>query len=215
MFEFPADIFTEPDDVDPDTLKNLGPLAPLAGIWEGRRGLDVHLGGEGAKDEAFYERYELQPIDPQLNGPQLLYGLRYWTHVLRPNRPETFHDQVGYWLWEPATGLILQSLTIPRGQVLLAAGQAKAGDKRISVSATRGDARYGICTNAFLDEAFRTDRYSCAIAFNDDGSWSYEIETDLLIRGTQPFSHRDTNTLTLVAPPQPNPLQAILSGQSG
>jgi hypothetical protein len=28
MFEFPADIFTEPDDVDPDTLKNLDPLAP-------------------------------------------------------------------------------------------------------------------------------------------------------------------------------------------
>lgn len=30
MYEFPAEIFTEPDDVDIDTLKNLG---PLAGIW--------------------------------------------------------------------------------------------------------------------------------------------------------------------------------------
>jgi hypothetical protein len=96
MYEFPTDIFAEPDDVDIDTLKNLGPLAPLAGIWEGERGLDVHLGEQGSKNEAFCERYELQPIDPQLNGPQLLYGLRYWTHVLRPNRPATFHDQVGF-----------------------------------------------------------------------------------------------------------------------
>ena len=27
---FPADIFTEPANVDPDTLANLGPLRPLA-----------------------------------------------------------------------------------------------------------------------------------------------------------------------------------------
>jgi hypothetical protein len=32
---FPTDVYTEPSDIDPDTLKNLGPLAPLAGIWEG------------------------------------------------------------------------------------------------------------------------------------------------------------------------------------
>jgi hypothetical protein len=108
--------------------------------------------------------------------------------------------------------LILQSLTIPRGQVVLAAGQAKAGDRRISVTATRGDDRYGICSTSFLDEAFRTDRYSCAITFNEDGSWTYELETELIIRGTQPFNHRDANTLQLVAPPQPNPLQALLSG---
>ncbi len=53
---FPADIFTEPEDVDFDTLRNLGPLAPLAGVWEGDRGLDVHLGGEGEKKDAFHER---------------------------------------------------------------------------------------------------------------------------------------------------------------
>jgi hypothetical protein len=30
------DIFTEPADVDPDTLANLGPLRPMAGIWDHR-----------------------------------------------------------------------------------------------------------------------------------------------------------------------------------
>ena len=31
MHDFPDDIFTEPEDVDPDTLANLGPLRRLAG----------------------------------------------------------------------------------------------------------------------------------------------------------------------------------------
>jgi hypothetical protein len=70
----------------------------------------------------------MDPIDPQTNSPQLLYGLRYHIHInARPRRTLLFHDQIGYWLWEPATGLIMQSLTIPRGQVLLASGLAKIG----------------------------------------------------------------------------------------
>ena len=214
MLPIPKDIYTEPE-ASPDGLANLGPLRGLAGVWAADKGIDVNPKAEGPERRVFREHVRMDVIDPQTNGPQLLYGLRYHIHINTPDEKITFHDQVGYGLWEPATGLILQSLTIPRGQIVLAAGHAKPGDKRISVSATRGDDRYGICSNAFLDEAFRTDRYSCAITFNDDGSWTYEVETDLMIRGTQPFSHHDTNTLKLVAPPQPNPLQAILSGQGG
>jgi hypothetical protein len=117
MKPYPDDIYTESPDIDPDTLKHLGPLAPLAGVWEGARGVDVHPVAEGTEQEPFVEHYALHPIDPQSNGPQLLYGLRYHTHVTRPNDPETFRDQVGYWLWEPATGRILHSLAIPRGQL--------------------------------------------------------------------------------------------------
>ncbi len=38
---------------------------------------------EGPEKDAYYERYELQPIDPQTNGPQLFYGLRYHTHIVQ------------------------------------------------------------------------------------------------------------------------------------
>ena len=62
---------------------------------------------------AFVEHYELQPIDPQTNGPQLFYGLRYHTHIVKPGEVETFHDQVGYWLWEPATGIVTLTLGDP------------------------------------------------------------------------------------------------------
>ena len=41
MSDFPKDIYTEPYPVDVDTLKNLGPLTAMAGIWEGERGLDI------------------------------------------------------------------------------------------------------------------------------------------------------------------------------
>ena len=47
MTDFPDDIFTEPEDVDPDTLANLGPLARLAGVWEGRKGVDINPKAEG------------------------------------------------------------------------------------------------------------------------------------------------------------------------
>lgn len=140
-----------------------------------------------------------------------MYGLRYHIHISTPEEDITFHDQVGYWLWEPATGLIMQSVTIPRGQVLLASGVAKPDDMKISVSATRGDTRYGICSTEFLDEAFRTDRYSCDINFNDDGSWSYLIQTNLFVKGQGAFNHHDTNTLKRIAAQTPNPLATIVS----
>jgi hypothetical protein len=149
----------------------------------------------------------MDPIDPQPNGPQLLYGLRYHIHINTAEEAITFHDQVGYWLWEPATGLIMQTIAIPRGQVVLAGGSAAPGDKRICVEARRGDTRFGICSTMFLEEAFRTDYYRIDITFNDDGSWTYVTRTDLAIRGKTPaFDHRDTNTLRRIAPPTPNPL---------
>ena len=69
----------------------------------------------------------MEPIDPQTNGPQLLYGLRYHIHINTAEEAITFHDQVGYWLWEPATGLIMQTIAIPRGQLeaALALGMSK------------------------------------------------------------------------------------------
>src|SRR5580692_10380157 len=134
----PGDIFTEPD-VDPDTLAYLGPLRPLAGVWEGTKGLDVNPKADGPERSNFIERIELQPIDAQANGPQLFYGLRYHAHILKPGEAITFHDQVGYWLWEPATGLILQTLAIPRGQVALASGHAAPDATSFRVSARRGE----------------------------------------------------------------------------
>jgi hypothetical protein len=179
----------------------------MAGIWEGRRGLDVNPKAEGPNKQAYVERIELQPIDPQTNGPQLFYGLRYHTRIVKPGEVETYHDQVGYWLWEPATQIVIHSLAIPRGQVAMAVGQASADAKQFELTATRDSESFGICSAPFLEYAFKTVEFRIKVVINQDGTWSYEEDTVLMIRGkAEPFHHTDRNTLTRIAEPTPNPL---------
>ncbi|MDB5706802.1 MAG: uncharacterized protein JWN66_3918 [Sphingomonas bacterium] len=216
MSIFPEDIFTEPADVDPDTLANLGPLRRLAGTWEGDKGVDLNPKAEGPERRVFRERIVMEPIDPQANGPQLFYGLRYHIHINTPEEDITFHDQVGYWLWEPATGLVLQTIAIPRGQVAIASGRSTPDATSLVLTATRGETEYGICSTAFLEHAFRTDAYRIDVDFESDGSWRYVIDTTLMVRGrTEPFVHRDRNRLHKVAEPEPNPWAKIVAARKG
>jgi len=203
-----ADLFTEPEG-DPDPLANLGPLRPMAGIFEGQSGSDDHPVAEGSESEGFIERYEAQPIDFQTNGPQLFYGLRYHTHINKPNEVGTFHDQIGYWLWEPAASQVVFTLAIPRGQALLAIGPASPDAREFELTAIIGSEVNGIVSNPFLLRGFRTTGYRIAVSTGIDGSWSYESEAELEIPGLDvPFHHIDRNVLHRVTPPTPNPLAA-------
>jgi len=216
------DIYTEAEG-DDDTFAHLGPLRPLAGIWESNQGGDDHPVGPGSDIEGpvvdgrehsvFVERYELQPIDRQTNGPQLFFGLRYHVHIVKPGEVETFHDQVGYWLWEPAARTITHTLAIPRGQVLLAAGTAAPDATEFEVTAAVGSEVYGILSNPFLNSAFRTVSFRMRVTVNSDGTWSYEEDTLLLIRDRdEPVHHVDRNTLRRIADPTPNPLALAAKG---
>ena len=201
-----ADLYTEPDS-DPDTLSRLGPLTGLAGTWEGTGGSDQHPVADGTEQNTFHEHIELQPIDPQANGPQLYYGLRYHTHIVKPGEVETFHDQVGYWLWEPVTHSLVLTLGIPRGQVLLAGGTTDPEATSFEVRAEVGSEVFGILSNPFLDQAFRTLSYRMTVTVHPDGTWSYEEEGILDVPDRdEPFPHIDRNTLTRIGAPVPNPL---------
>ncbi|TDQ59441.1 hypothetical protein EDC45_0088 [Mesocricetibacter intestinalis] len=205
-YQYSEDIYTEADS-SADTLKNLGPLAPMAGIWEGKRGLDINPKAEGAVKDPYIERIELHPIDAQANGPQLFYGLRYHIHIVQEGEAETFHDQVGYWLWEPATGNLLLTLSIPRGQTLMATGNAKADAKEFTLTAVRGSLTNGIISNPFLEQKFTTESYTITVKINDDGTWSYDQDTVMIIPNfDEPFHHRDRNRLTKIGEPKLNPL---------
>ena len=207
MSDYPSDIYADPAGLSLNTLANLGPLAPMAGIWEGQRGVDIAPKATGPRTQGFLERIELQPVDPGNNGPQLLYGLRYRTRMTMPGEVGTYHDQVGYWLWEPATETVMHSLTIPRGQTVLAAGKASADARAFTLTAERGETGYGICSNPYLEENFRTDRFTITVTIHDDDTWFYEEDTVMTIKGqSEPFHHRDNNRLRRVAQPTPNPL---------
>jgi hypothetical protein len=200
------DIYTEPD-LDPDTLANLGPLTPLAGIWEGATGADVHPSVDGSEADVYVERYELQPIDPQTNGPQYFYGLRYHSHIHKPGEVETFHDQVGYWLWEPVTRTVVQTIAIPRAQVAMVAGTVEPDATTFELRAARESTTYGICSNPFLDEAFCTVEVVVRVTVEPDGTWSYDEDTIMQIEGRDElFHHTDRHTLHKVGEPTPNPL---------
>jgi hypothetical protein len=97
----------------------------------------------------------------------------------------------------------------------MAVGHAAADAKTFSLEAVRGSLTNGIVSNPFLENAFRTDRYSITVEIHADGTWSYEQTTLLTIAGqSEPFHHTDRNTMRRVADPTPNPT-AQAAGRAG
>jgi len=179
----------------------------MVGTWQGMRGLDVKPKADGPKKQACVERIELQPIDPQTDGRQRLHGRRQHTRVTKPDQVKTCHDQVGDWLWEPATGCVMHTLTIPRGEIAMAGGTAAADAKSFELVATQGLDTWGICSAPFLDHAFKTTEFHIKVTLHDDGTWSHEEVTVLQIVGqAEPFHHVDRNRLVKIGEPTANPL---------
>ena len=105
----------------------------MAGIWTGARGLDVNPKADGPETEGVHR--ELRTAAHRCAGQRAAAVLRACATTRRsskPDDPKTFHDQVGYWLWEPATGDLIQTLAIPRGQVAMFTGRAAADAKRFA-----------------------------------------------------------------------------------
>ena len=67
------------------------------------------------------------------------------------------------------------------------------------ISAEAGSGTYGICSNLFLEEEFKTVRYDLTVTVHDDGTFSYEEDTQLQIKGRADiFHHIDRNRLKRV-----------------
>jgi len=105
-------------------------------------------------------------------------------------------------LWEPATGDLIQTVAIPRGQTVLAFGRADRGDSSFELLATRGATTNGILSNPFLESAFKTVEYRIKVRINPDGTWAYDEDTTLMVRGrSEPFHHTDHAVLTKIGEP--------------
>ena len=74
-YQYPKDIYTEAEP-DVNTLANLGPLTAMAGVWEGKRGLDVNPKAEGPEKDPYIVHVELHTKDDQRNGPKLFICLK-------------------------------------------------------------------------------------------------------------------------------------------
>ena len=110
-----------------------GPLACLIGVWKGSDGMDVSPEPDDDERNPYYETIVFEAAGDVTNAEeQTLSVVRYHQEVRRKSTDKVFHDQVGYWLWDPATDQVCQTLTIPRAVTLLAGGKATVdADKTI------------------------------------------------------------------------------------
>ncbi len=180
-----------------EIAKNLGPLAALAGIWEGDQGLDVSIIQSKKTETAYRERIVFEPLGPVRNGPQELYGLRYATTAWRLGEEDAFHEELGYWLWDAVQKQVLRCFMVPRGVLINAGGDAEADSTSFHLSAEVGSQTYGILSNKFLDASHKTMKYALDVHMHADGRFSYKEDTQLWIPADESvFHHTDQNTLT-------------------
>lgn len=179
----------------------LGPLAALAGVWEGDKGDDIAPSDDRRTENNKYrERLTFVPFGPVNNHEQTLYGLKYSTMAWRLNEADSFHEEVGYWLWDAKENQVLRSFMIPRGVTVLAGGTVQPNDKSFTLSAKAGSDTYGICSNLFLDREFKTVQYDLKITIHDANTFTYEEDTQLKMKNRKEvFHHTDRNTLKKVS----------------
>lgn len=184
-----------------DGLELLGPLRPLVGVWEGDKGMDLAPAADraGAATSPYRERITFEAMGQITNHEQILFGLRYATSAWRIGEPDAFHEEVGYWLWDPEEKQVMRCFVVPRGVSVIAGGTASADARTFQLEANLGSETYGICSNRFLDQEFKTVRYELTVSITDRDSFSYEEDTQLEVRGQASlFHHRDRNTLRRV-----------------
>jgi hypothetical protein len=185
-----------PSSADPEMLAHLGPLAALAGIWEGNEGVDIAPSKEGSRETHFRERMTFEPLGPVVNGHQTLYGLRYSTVAWPLIQEQPFHEEVGYWLWDAERKQVMRCFIVPRGVVVNAGGTSEPDAREFCMTADAGAEVYGILSNPYLNEAAKTVRYELSVTIHEPWKFSYKEDTQLQIAGRpEVFHHTDQNTL--------------------
>ena len=177
-------------------INKLGPLASLSGIWEGDKGIDVSRVHGEIKETKYREKVTFEPFGPVINGPQELYGLRYSMAAWRLGEEDAFHEEVGYWLWDAGNKQVLRCFMVPRGVLINAGGTAEEHSKKFRLSAEIGSETYGILSNQYLHESYKTMGYILDVVIQDDRTFSYKETTQLWIPVNNAiFDHTDENTL--------------------
>lgn len=178
---------------------DFGPLAVLPGIWKGEKGMDIAPEEDGSKEEnPFSEEIVFEIVGDVTNaGKQTLGVVRYHQKVYHNKDGQQFHDQVGYWVWDPAACTVMFTLTIPRAVSLVAGGDFDMGsinDDAVSItveSEEGGD--WGVAQSPFMRDNAKTTGFKINLEVDGD-KMSYSQTTFLDIYGRK-FDHTDNSTL--------------------
>ncbi len=179
-----------------DAHADYGPLAMLAGLWEGEKGEDVAPAPDGAVKEAYRETIRFVPVGEVVNAKsQHLWALFYHQKVQKLADGAPFHDQCGYWAWDPESGRVYHSFVIPRQAGYVAEGTAENTDEGVRIAVRTG--QEGIAQSGFLAGHARTLAFAMSLEVRRD-ALSYAQTTELEIYGER-FSHTDRNTLRRIS----------------
>jgi len=183
------------------TEVDYGPLTKLLGIWEGDKGLDVAPEPDGSEENPYYETITYTAGGDLTNAKsQVLSVVHYRKIVTRKSNDTIFHDETGYWMWDPREKVIMHSLTIPRAVCLIAGAhydETKSIDDKliIEVSAGVDDQDWNIVQSPFMQKNARTTSFHQKIEVENE-KMIYSETTMLDIYG-RVFEHTDRNELQL------------------
>lgn len=177
-----------------------GPLRFLIGNWESKgfsgdnRAPDPDRKVEETK---FRQKMYFEPIGDVNNHEQQLFALRYHTKAWEEgNDEDPFHEEVGYFIWDKSNREVMKSFIVPRGIAVNAGGPADINDIEFTLKAELGSKTYGVCSNKFLDEEFRTESYEVNFKFIDEDSFEYSENTRIKIKGqSNIFDHIEKNIM--------------------
>ena len=177
-----------------------GPLYPLLGKWVGDRGLDIAPDAQALPDKSAYsDELTFSVAGPAENAEeQQLVSVKYHHVVRKKENGKIFHDQIGHWIYEPTTGLVMHSLTIPRGVCVLAGGSIKQDAQGIhfEVKADSNNESFGIIQSPFMLEKARTNAFEMQLSVSSN-QLSYKETMSLSIYGKS-FEHVDQSKLQKV-----------------
>lgn len=186
------------------SFEEYGPLAFLIGDWKSAEGYTGENQAPDSERETentnFRQESTFRPIDDVENHEQLLKVLDYQTLAYEEGNEEApFHREVGYFIWDKENAQVMKCFCIPRGISLNAGGHASEDASSFSVSALLDSPTYGLCSNLFLHEEFRTIKYEVTFAKIDDDTFSYDEDSHLLIKGRKEiFHHTEKNIMKKV-----------------
>ncbi len=178
-----------------------GPLAQLLGTWIGKRGIDNAPDNQSNPDiTEFTDQMTFTVAGAAENAEeQELVAIKYHHVVRKTENDLIFHDQIGHWIYEPSTQMIMHSLTIPRGVCLLAGGEYTEEDGKsvFEVRAESGAEDFGIVQSPFMCNKAKTKAFDMKLVVSAD-ELSYREVTYLHIYGKD-FDHIDKSSLRRIA----------------
>jgi hypothetical protein len=126
-----------------EIIEKLGPLKHLAGVWRGDKGDDTAPSDDRSVEKNYFrEELRLEPFGPVNNHEQELYGLKYSTTIYRIGEVDSFHEEVGYWLWDAKEKQVLRCFLVPRGISVIAGGTVDPKATVFELSAELGSPGY-------------------------------------------------------------------------